>query len=455
MDLPRKSALWTMIAGCRIPALLVACALLFPPCLCQAARQVSLTWDANKESTLKGYRVFYRLAGGTYNYDHPLWDDSATTCTLIGLDESVDYAFVVRAYDIYGNESADSEEVWLHAVSDTDTDSQDPEPIPDPEPDPEPEPDPTPIQPEQPLATVPQNDAQDVFLTPVLQASVFASANPADHHLESHWVITRISDNRCVFDMTSTVFLTDLDVPPLVLEANTWYRWSVCFIGSQGTISAWSESSRFQTGDAGLDVNGDGIPDDQEVGSGIDLDGNAVDDAEQTDLCCVNVQEGVGQMAICAPADSGVTRITAMESTDLASIEGASTLPYELPLGLVSFRLELEETGGIARVQIHFSEPAPLAARWVKYDTVNGWQDYSAHAVFANDRRSAEIEIEDGGFGDVDGVANGIVIDPSGFAVATGNSVAETDDARSLTTASSSSSGGGGGGGCFISQLWP
>jgi len=449
-----------MIAGCRIPALLVACALLFPPCLCQAARQVSLRWDPNFP-TPGGYRVFVRQSGQAYNYAHPIWEGQATTCTLIALEEETAYYFVVRAYE--GTlESADSEEVWLLAVSDPGTQTQDPEPIPDPEPDPEPEPepepepDPTPIQPEQPLASVPQNNAQDVFLTPVLQASVFTSANPADQHLESRWMITRIRDNRCVFDITSTVFLTELDVPPLVLEANTWYRWSVRFTGSQGTISAWSASSRFQTGDAGLDLNGDGIPDDQEVGSGIDLDGNAVDDAEQTDLCCVNVQEGVGQMAICAPADSGVARITAMESTDLASIGGASTLPYELPLGLVSFRLELEETGGIARVHVHFSEPAPQAARWVKYDTVNGWQDYSAHAVFANDRRSAEIEIEDGGFGDVDGVANGIVIDPSGFAVATGNSVPETDDARSLTTVSpSSSGGGGGGGGCFIGQLWP
>ena len=41
----------------------------------------------------------------------------------------------------------------------------------------------------------------------------------------------------------------------------------------------------------------------------------------------------------------------------------------------------------------------------------------------------------DGGFGDADGVANAIIIDPSGFGVA----------------AARGGGGGGGGGGCFIS----
>ena len=49
--------------------------------------------------------------------------------------------------------------------------------------------------------------------------------------------------------------------------------------------------------------------------------------------------------------------------------------------------------------------------------------------------KSVTIEIQDGGFGDVDGVANGIIIDPAGIATSSGGS------------------GGGGGGGCFLGSV--
>ncbi|MBW2487694.1 MAG: hypothetical protein JRE72_09750, partial [Deltaproteobacteria bacterium] len=68
-----------------------------------------------------------------------------------------------------------------------------------------------------------------------------------------------------------------------------------------------------------------------------------------------------------------------------------------------------------------------------KYDPINGWQDYSAHIVaISADRKSITLEYQDGGFGDLDGVENRVVIDPVGFGVAAAGS-------------------GGGGGGCFIS----
>ena len=70
---------------------------------------VTLRWDANVPAP-DGYRVFAREGTQSYNYDHPLWEDNLTTCTLTGLDEGVTYHFVVRAFD-GALESADSEEV--------------------------------------------------------------------------------------------------------------------------------------------------------------------------------------------------------------------------------------------------------------------------------------------------------------------------------------------------------
>lgn len=408
------------------PTLLLWILILLPG-LCQAARQVTLAWEANQEETLMGYRVFCRQANEAYSYSHPIWDGTATTCTLIGLDEYTDYAFVVRAYDVDDNESADSQEVWLYAQT---------------------------AIPVLPEATSPENDAPDLFLTPVLQTAPFSSVDPNDRHLQTQWVITRVSDGLVALDITSSSYLTDLDVPPLVLEENTMYSWVVRYFSTRGMTSDWSSPNRFTTGMSALDADGNGIPDDQEVGLAVDLDDNGIADAEQDDLRCVNVLEGAGQMAVCAPDGSGVVQISAMEATDLATIAAVDQLPFELPLGLVSFRLEMVQVGGIARIIVHFSQPAPEAAKWVKHDIINGWQDYSAHAVFAPDRLSAEIEIQDGGFGDADGVQNGIIIDPAGYGVATGITIPE-DDSRSLNASPpSTSSGGGGGGGCFISSFW-
>jgi hypothetical protein len=150
-------------------------------------------------------------------------------------------------------------------------------------------------------------------------------------------------------------------------------------------------------------------------------------------------------MAVEVLADNGVRYISALESTDLATLGSPDSFPYELPLGMISYRLMLEDVGGLARIRIYFSEPAPQAARWVKYDLAGGWQDYTAHAVFADDRLSVEVEFRDGGSGDADGVANGIIVDPSGIGI-----LPSENEGPSLAASESGSSGGGG---CFVSGL--
>lgn len=83
--------------------------LFFNTSFAYSSASVSLAWDANDPAP-EGYRVFAREAGGQYDYAHPIWEKSLTTCTLTGLTEGVTYYFVVRAFD--GSlESVDSEEV--------------------------------------------------------------------------------------------------------------------------------------------------------------------------------------------------------------------------------------------------------------------------------------------------------------------------------------------------------
>jgi hypothetical protein len=63
-------------------------------------------------------------------------------------------------------------------------------------------------------------------------------------------------------------------------------------------------------------------------------------------------------------------------------------------------------------------EPAPPDGRWFKYDPIEAtWTDYSSQTDFSEDRYAVTLYLEDGGDGDADGIANGIIVDPSGVGV--------------------------------------
>ena len=90
-------------------ALLVFYFVLISPNIASAV-QLTLEWDANSEPELAGYRVFSRQEGQNYNFDYPAWEGTQTTCTIFYLDTA--YYFVVRAYDTFGLESGNSNEVF-------------------------------------------------------------------------------------------------------------------------------------------------------------------------------------------------------------------------------------------------------------------------------------------------------------------------------------------------------
>ena len=158
----------------------------------------------------------------------------------------------------------------------------------------------------------------------------------------------------------------------------------------------------------------------------------------------------VGDGAIGIKADSGVT-IDSVKSVDPATLTGPGNEPADMPLGLIAFRLKVPEPGDTAQVTIFLSEAAPADARWVKYDAVNGW--YPDHltilSVFRQDRRAVTLLLEDGAYGDADGVRNGVIVDPGGIGVS--EQVSTEQDGAVGTPVVGAGGSGGGGGGCLIS----
>ncbi len=81
--------------------------LLFVPVL--NAGSATVSWDANSEPDLAGYKIYYGQGSG--NYQNQVYVGNATSYRLTGLEEGKRYYFAVTALDFSGNESSFSIEV--------------------------------------------------------------------------------------------------------------------------------------------------------------------------------------------------------------------------------------------------------------------------------------------------------------------------------------------------------
>jgi hypothetical protein len=73
---------------------------------------VTLTWAANSEPDLAGYKIYVGAHSGTYSFPgSPFVTGKITSYTISNLPKGETYYFAISAYDSAGNESALSAEV--------------------------------------------------------------------------------------------------------------------------------------------------------------------------------------------------------------------------------------------------------------------------------------------------------------------------------------------------------
>lgn len=75
------------------------------------AGTVTLTWNANTESDVAGYKVYRGTGSGTYGAPLTTLPKTTTSYTATGLQNGTTYFFAITAYDSAGNESPFSNEV--------------------------------------------------------------------------------------------------------------------------------------------------------------------------------------------------------------------------------------------------------------------------------------------------------------------------------------------------------
>jgi len=447
----------------------------------KASTTVTLEWEPNPEPYPDGYKVFYRKENQSFDYTQPIWKGKTPTCTLDNLEDQTSYYFVVRAYTDNGVESGNSNQVFYSTgvnekpnewfldedqppPNDSLPADQDP-PFSDASPEGLDSTDNRP--PDQPVIIYPQDNELNVQLTPELVSGEFIDPDHIDLHIKSQWRIIEKDNNIYVFDITTDKRLTELIVPLLILEENRVYQWSVRFFDSYGNVSEWATPHTFRTiqstqetenppiateeselefgQETGEELETADTPatDDDNISDGENQEPDMSDNSEANRIFVVNAVTGQGQIRIDLDECTHVKSIDRINSIDPGIISNSSSIPDNMTLGLIVFKLKLEQPGDTAIVPIHFSQQAPPDVNWIKYDSVIGWQDYSDHSTFADDRMSVILEIKDGGFGDTDGAENGIIVDPSGFGTASYefylNQVANSSAGASATES-----------GCFI-----
>jgi|GEM_PF-6239566 len=133
------------------------------------------------------------------------------------------------------------------------------------------------------------------------------------------------------------------------------------------------------------------------------------------------------------------SRLVKLDIVDPDTLPTDASDPKDYPYGMLDLAVKVPVSGMATTVTVHFDEPLPKRTVWMKYNPNTGWEDYTGKVVFKNNRTTAVIQLVDGGVGDDDGIANGIIVDPSGPAIS-----------AAPDSPSPAPGGSGGGGGCFI-----
>jgi chitinase len=280
----------------------------------------------------------------------------------------------------------------------------------------------------------------------------FMDPDAEDAHLQTQWQIFDKANGICVLNMMSSSYLTAISVPEMMLNEETNYYWRARFYDNHGKASEWSMNANFATPFSGKDADGNGVPDIQDPDISVDLDGDAIPDIEQEHIRSIalpNSEQHIGLSIENCPTVDGILTMEAIDpaNTSIDIEQEADVLPY----GLINFKLDVCNVGDVAKVTVFFEKPAPVGAKWVKYNQVQDlWVDYSSYATFSNDRMSIVLEFKDGGYGDDDGIENGIIVDPSGLEVLSDSQTSYVEPTSSTESVVQAS--GGGGGGCFIAS---
>lgn len=150
-----------------------------------------------------------------------------------------------------------------------------------------------------------------------------------------------------------------------------------------------------------------------------DTDGDGVADTEDSSagnaaIASPAAATGTGNIEIDVTANAGVilSQVQTMKDDALSLVQDGKPTDQHFPDGLVSFRLNGLEPGASATVNLTFPTAFSAGAKYYKIDE-NGFYEFPGAVIDGN---TVQLTLTDGGAGDSDGTANGVITDPGGIA---------------------------------------
>jgi len=210
--------------------------------------------------------------------------------------------------------------------------------------------------------------------------------------------------------------------PTCLLTNGTVYTAAIA--SPTGGLSA-AKTWEFTTIAASPDTDGDGVPDNED-----DHPGNKGKGTPPS-------SRGHGKFLIDVTDTAGASLDVAkgMAETDASLNQAGMPSGYEFPDGLVSYQVVGVVPGSTIPVKVTFPSGIPAGSKVYKVGPT-GFKEVGNPAIQGN---TVTLTLTDGGSGDSDGLANGVIVDPVGVATPAASGTGSVD----LSSAS-------GGGGCSV-----
>ena len=202
--------------------------------------------------------------------------------------------------------------------------------------------------------------------------------------------------------------------PTVILANGTTYTATVTTgakdLAGNGLVQsrAWS----FTTVSGTSDTDGDGIPD--------NLDAFPNDNRKAT---VPNPMGGQGTtIDTSSTAGARLMGVAAMADTDASLNQTGKPAGFGFGGGVIAFKVAGLAPGGTASVVLTFPASIPANAKIFKIDS-GGFHEFPGAVISGN---TVTLTLKDGGAGDADGVANGVIDDPVGLATPVASSAPDS-----------------------------
>jgi hypothetical protein len=205
--------------------------------------------------------------------------------------------------------------------------------------------------------------------------------------------------------------------PTAILANGTTYTATVTTGAKDlaGNGLAQSRAWSFTTVTGTSDTDGDGIPDNQDAFPNDSRKGTVP-----------NPMGGQGTtIDTSSTAGTRLMGVAAMADTDASLNQTGKPAGFEFGNGVIAFNVAGLAPGGTASVVLTFPAPIPSDAKVFKIDS-GGFHEFPGAVISGN---TVTLTLTDGGAGDADRVANGIIDDPVGLATPVAGSATAPDSA--------------------------